>query len=223
VPEIHQVIRSKRKTIALVVQRDGTLIVRVPLRTPEKTIREIVTQKADWIAKAQAKMLANPPVAGTRQFVDGEKFLLMGAKYPLKVVKGQRASLTFEAGNLLLAEKARPRAREAFSLWYKRMAAMLLPGRVESLAKKHGFKPAKIRITSARTRWGSCSTSGTISLAWRLVMAPPEVIDYVIIHELAHLNVKNHSKAFWQAVAALLPDYKKHVAWLKKNGQNLDI
>lgn len=222
-PEIHQVIRSKRKTIALVVQRDGTLIVRVPLRTSEKTIREVVTQKADWIAKAQAKMLANPPIAGTRQFVDGEKFLLMGVKYPLKVVKGQRVSLTFEAGSLLLAEKARPRAREAFTLWYKRMAVMLLPGRVENLAEKHSFKPAKIRITSARTRWGSCSTSGTISLAWRLVMAPPEVIDYVIIHELAHLNVKNHSKAFWQAVAALLPDYKKHINWLKKNGQDLDI
>lgn len=222
-PEIDQIVRSKRKTIALVIQRDGALIVRAPLRMPEKAIREMVAQKADWIARAQAKMRANPPIAGTYKFIDGEKFLLMGARHPLKIVKNQRANLTFEAGTIFLAEKAHPRAREAFTLWYRKLAATLLPGRVEALARKHGFKPGKIRITSARTRWGSCSSTGTISLTWRLIMAPPEVIDYVIIHELAHLDIKNHSKTFWQAVAVLLPEYKTHLAWLKNNGQTLDI
>lgn len=220
-PEIDKIIRSKRKTIALVVQRDGSLIVRAPLRTPEKTIHELVEQKSDWITRSQDKMRRSQPAQ--RQFSEGETFPLMGKPYPLKIVKSQRASLNFESGKFLLAEKARPRASEAFTRWYRQMAELLLPGRVETLAKQHKFKPAKIRITSARTRWGSCSSTATISLTWRLVMAPPEVIDYIIIHELAHLKVKNHSKTFWDAVAALMPDYKKHAEWLKKHGQSLDI
>jgi len=220
-PEIDKIIRSKRKTIALVIQRDGSLIIRAPLRTPEKTIHELVEQKSDWITRSQDKMRRNQPAQ--RQFADGETFPLMGKPYPLKIVKSQRASLTFEGGTFLLAEKARPSAREAFTRWYRQMAGLLLPGRVETLAKQHKFKPAKIRITSARTRWGSCSSTGTISLTWRLVMAPPEVIDYIVVHELVHLKIKNHSKTFWDAVAALMPDYKEHAKWLKQHGQTLDI
>ena len=220
-PEIDKIIRSRRRTIALVIEGDGSLIVRAPLRASEKTIRELVAQKADWVARAQAKMRQNRPPE--RRFVAGEALPLMGQAHPLKIVQTQRASLAFENGVFLLAQKAQPRAREAFQLWYKKMAAVLLPARLETLAAKHNLHPKKVRISSARTRWGSCSTSGTISLTWRLVMAPPEVIDYVIVHELAHIKVKNHSKDFWNLVADLMPDYKKHLGWLKKHGQSLDI
>lgn len=220
-PEIDKIIRSRRRTIALVIEGDGSLIVRAPLRASEKTIRELVAQKADWVARAQAKMRQNRPPE--RRFVAGETLPLMGQAHPLKIVQTQRASLAFENGAFLLAQKAQPRAREAFQLWYKKMAAVLLPARLETLAVKHNLHPKKVRISSARTRWGSCSTSGTISLTWRLVMAPPEVIDYVIVHELVHIKVKNHSKDFWNLVADLMPDYKKHLGWLKKHGQSLDI
>ena len=220
-PEIDKIIRSRRKTIALVIEGDGSLIVRAPLLASEKNIRELVAQKADWVARAQAKMRQNRPPE--RRFVAGETLPLMGQAHPLKIVQSQRASLAFENGAFLLAQKAQPRAREAFHLWYKKMAAVLLPARLETLAAKHNLRPKKVRISSARTRWGSCSTSGTISLTWRLVMAPPEVIDYVIVHELAHIKVKNHSKNFWNLVAGLMPDYKKHLGWLKKHGQSLDI
>lgn len=220
-PTIDQIIRSNRKTIALVIQRDGALIVRAPLGTSEKRILELVEQKSAWIARGQAQMRQNLPAEP--QFSEGEKFLLLGQPHPLKIVKKQRPGLTFEAGTFLLAEKFQPSARALFALWYKKMAAILLPGRVESLAKKHNLQPQKIRITSARTRWGSCSSSGTISLTWRLVMAPPEVIDYVIVHELAHLKIKNHSQTFWRLVESLSPDYKTHLAWLKQNGRSLDI
>jgi predicted metal-dependent hydrolase len=220
-PEITKIIRTKRKTIALVIERDGSLIVRAPLRTPEKTIRELVQQKKDWIARGQQKMRQNQP--RERQFGEGDTLPLLGQQHPIKIVQRQRASLTFERGVFRLAEKAQPRAREAFSLWYKQMAAILLPARLEALAQKHNLRPKKVRISSARTRWGSCSTSGTISLTWRLVMAPPEVIDYVILHELAHIPHPNHSKDFWKAVAGLMPDYKKHLNWLKKHGKDLNL
>jgi predicted metal-dependent hydrolase len=220
-PEITKIIRTKRRTIALVIERDGSLIVRAPLRTSEKTIRELVQQKADWITRGQQKMRQNQP--REHQFREGDTLPLLGQQHPIKIVPRQRASLNLENGEFRLAEKAQPRAREAFALWYKQTAAILLPARLEALAKKHNLGPKKVRISSARTRWGSCSTSGTISLTWRLVMAPPEVIDYVIVHELAHIKHPNHSKDFWDTVAALMPDYKKHINWLKQHGQSLNL
>jgi predicted metal-dependent hydrolase len=94
---------------------------------------------------------------------------------------------------------------------------------VNLYAAQYGLRYEKIRITSAQTRWGSCSPKGTLSFTWRLVMAPLEVIDYVVIHELAHLRVKNHSKTFWAEVESMLPDYTRHVAWLRKNGKFLTL
>jgi hypothetical protein len=89
--------------------------------------------------------------------------------------------------------------------------------RVEWYAEEYGFEVKKIRISSARTRWGSYSQTGTLSLTWRLVMAPLDVIDYVVVHELCHLREMNHSKAFWEQVEAILPDYKQRRKWLKDN------
>jgi len=119
--------------------------------------------------------------------------------------------------------KSNAQGGQAFEQWYKAQALKVLSERVRYYAAKHGFQPGRIRISSARTRWGSCSSKGTLSFTWRLVMAPLEVIDYVVIHELVHLKVKNHSKTFWGSVAALMPDYKKYVAWLKKNGSFLTL
>ncbi len=91
------------------------------------------------------------------------------------------------------------------------------------LAAQHGFEYQRIRITSARTRWGSCSSRGTLSFTWRLVMASEDVIDYVIVHELVHLRIHNHSREFWTQVGLLMPDYKEKRLWLKKNASVLTL
>ncbi|MEM3513203.1 MAG: M48 family metallopeptidase, partial [Thermoplasmata archaeon] len=87
--------------------------------------------------------------------------------------------------------------------------------------EQFGFKPKKIKITSGKTRFGSCTSKGYINLSWRLVLAPPEIIDYVIVHELAHLKEPNHSKKFWAVVEKFIPDYKTKRKWLKENGHLL--
>jgi predicted metal-dependent hydrolase len=218
---VDQVIRSKRKTIAILVQCDGRVIVRAPLKAPEALIRQFVESKSGWI-NAKKAQLAQQPILAARQFKAGEKFPFLGQDYPLSVVTGQRAALRFERG-FFLNEKALPTAQLVFEKWYKAAALKVLTERVNALAAQHGFRYGKIRITSARTRWGSCSASGTLSFTWRLVLAPLEVVDYVVVHELAHLKIKNHSKAFWAAVAALMPDYKRRMAWLKANGKFLTL
>jgi predicted metal-dependent hydrolase len=221
--KVDQVIRTKRKTIAILIQRDGKVIVRAPLRTPERLITAFVESKSGWINEKKAlvqKQVAVP----TRQFANGEKFLLLGEEIQLRFVQAetQRGALILQ-DEFTLSTKAAPQAREIFEKWYKARALMVLTERVDHFAKKHGFHYEKLRITSARTRWGSCSSKGTLSFTWRLIMAPLAVVDYVVIHELAHLKIKNHSSVFWAEVARLMPTYKSHRDWLKKNGRFLTL
>ncbi len=214
--QIDEFIRAKRRTISIQIQPDGRLVVRAPLRVAEKTIRAFVESKADWIQRKQAEVAGRAP-ATVRQFREGESFLLLGREIPLRLAPSQRTGLTLKDA-FLLSPAALPNAAGVFEKWYKAYALQVLTERVQHYAAQHGFKPARLRITSARTRWGSCSTNGTLSFTWRLVMAPLDVVDYVVIHELVHLRVHNHSKDFWDAVAALMPDYKQRMAWLKTNG-----
>jgi predicted metal-dependent hydrolase len=153
--------------------------------------------------------------------VDGETFPFLGQSYPLTIVPRQRPAITFDGSTFRLAKSALPKAEDAFARWYKGQAASLLLERVLIYSRKHGFHYQKIRISSARSRWGSCSSSGMLSFTYRLVMAPPEVVDYVVVHELVHTQVKNHSKTFWRRVGEILPDYKVKLTWLKKNGRFL--
>jgi predicted metal-dependent hydrolase len=217
---IDRLVRSRRKTIALVIERDGNLTVRVPLKMAEVRIRAFVETHADWINKNQAKVRGSLPVSPKR-YVEGEKFLYLGKSYPLTIVPRQRSALTFTGEAFRMAKSASPKAAEFFLRWYKEQATLLLFERVLTLAKEHGFKYQKLRISSARTRWGSCSSLGTLSFTYRLVMAPPQVVDYVVLHELVHTQIRNHSKTFWNTLAELMPDYKQRLAWLKKNGKYL--
>jgi predicted metal-dependent hydrolase len=218
---IDKLIRTRRKSIALIVQRDGSVIVRAPLRTSEKLIRDFVESKAEWVIEKQeqAKKYADVPL---KLYENGETFLFLGQAYPLEIVSGQKILLSF-SDKFNLAKNAASKAELVFTQWYKTQAKRIMTERVKYYAGLYGFKYQKIRISSARTRWGSCSSKGTLSFTWRLVMAPLIVIDYVVIHELVHLKVKNHSRKFWLAVSEIMPDYKKHVEWLKKNGKFLNL
>jgi predicted metal-dependent hydrolase len=221
IPHIDQLIRSKRKTIAIIVQRDGKVIVRAPLNASERQIRQFVELKIGWILekKAQAQ---EQPLQTARQFTAGERFPYLGQEYALSVVSGPRAGLRFEGG-FSLNQNSQAEAALLFERWYKAAARKVLTERVRFYAQKFGLKYQTIRISSARTRWGSCSSRGALSFTWRLVMAPLEVVDYVVVHELAHLRVQNHSAAFWAEVAQMMPDFKRQRDWLKKNGRFLTL
>jgi predicted metal-dependent hydrolase len=217
--EVNQIIRSKRKTLALIVRPDGSLVVRAPLRTPEKSIQDFIEHHAEWIEKKQAEALAALPPA-PRQYVPGEMFMFLGNEYELEIVNGLKKPLTLEE-NFKLAESAQAHARLIFEGWYRAQANRILEERVRLYADQYGFQYKKIGITSARTRWGSCGSNGSLNFSWRLIMAPLEVVDYVVVHELSHTVFHNHSKRFWKKVETILPDYKERKKWLRKNGQGL--
>lgn len=217
--EAKQIIRTKRKTLALIVKSDGSLIVRAPLRAPEKSIREFIEKNARWIEKKQDEVLSAVPPS-PRQYAPGESFLYLGNPYLLEIVEEQKKALILEK-SFQLGGSAHKDPVQAFERWYRERAREILSERVKLYASQYGFQYKGIKITSARTRWGSCSSSGSLNFSWRVIMAPIEVVDYVIVHELVHTVFHNHSKRFWKKLETIVPRYKEHKKWLRKNGQQL--
>jgi len=217
-----KIIRSRRKSIALIVQRDGSLVVRAPLRTPEWQIEAVVKEKEAWIREKQEHNRRLWKEQAPRTFEGGEDFMFLGKSYRLRIVEQQKQALEFREGFYLRREAIR-RGRATFEKWYREQARQIFSERVELYARRHGMRYKSIRISGACTRWGSCGARGTLNFSWRLAMAPMEVIDYVVIHELAHLEEKNHSKRYWEKVERWMPDYKRRREWLKKNGGRLSF
>jgi predicted metal-dependent hydrolase len=216
------IIRSKRKTFALEVKRDGSLVVRAPLRATRAQVEALVSQKSDWIKSKQELVKSLYPPAPPREYVNGEGFLYLGQSYQLAMVDGAAEPLVL-SDQFNLARPALPDAQAVFKAWYRQQAFDVISRRVEWYASLNGFVYQQVKISNARMRWGSCSPTGALSFSWRLVMAPLRVIDYVVVHELVHLQVKNHSRDFWGKVKTHMPDYREQVAWLKQNGYRLTL
>lgn len=220
---IEQIIRTNRKTIALQITEDGALIVRAPFSVSDETIMRVIYKHRDWIKEKKKQMEARDPKFVPKEFVNGEGFLFLGRYYRLQIVDNQEEPLKFENNRFLLSKEALPKAKEVFIDWYKKMAYEKISERVEWYASLSGIKYKKVNITNAQKRWGSCSPNGNLNFSWRLIMAPLSVIDYVVVHELAHIEIKNHSKAFWNKVKVLMPNYEKCKEWLKLNGYLLRL
>lgn len=217
-----QIIRSNRKSFGLEVKPDGRLIVRAPQSASQAQIKAVVAQKADWIAKTRARLTAHSVQYLPKTFTPGEKFWYLGEQYPLHLINRQRPPLDLN-GTFNLSRLAHSQAREVFIAWYREETRQITHSLIEAYQKQYGFKVNQVRITSARTRWGSCSGKGNLNFTYRLCMAPLSVVEYVVVHELVHLKVPNHSRAFWAEVARINPTYQKSRAWLKKHGYLLTL
>ena len=220
--KIDQLVRSRRKTIALVVTPEGKLVVRAPLRATKAQIQQAIDRHAEWIQTKQQAALLLLSQRPAQKYQDGEKFWYLGERYSLGISPSAKKSLSL-SDQFVLDQSALPRAAAVFTAWYQEQARQVIGERVLLYAAQTGYQVGRIRIGSARTRWGSCSSRGTLSFTWRLVMAPLPVIDYVVLHELVHLEHHNHSRAFWGRLAQLDPDYKEHQAWLKQHAAQLTL
>ena len=202
------------------INSDAVLIVRAPFNTSEKNINKVVLKYKVRLEKTQKEVQLRNLKFNKKEFVNGERFLYLGNYYNLKLVDNPEILLDFK-DEFLLSKKYFLRAKDVFIYWYKRRAYEKISQRVEWYAQKNGFEYNKINITNAKKRWGSCSHQGNLSFSWRLIMASLPIINSVVVHELVHLEVKNHSKTFWNKVGNLDPEYKEHKSWLKNNGHLL--
>ncbi|MDI6744249.1 MAG: SprT family zinc-dependent metalloprotease [Thermodesulfovibrionales bacterium] len=220
--KIDKIIRSKRRTIALEVARDASLVVRAPYRTPLYFIEKVVFKKRFWIKEKQEFVRNRYEKIVLKEFVSGEGFLYLGNTYKLEFVDISDISIEFN-NNFQISRKYSDTAKELLIAWYKEQAYHKISERVDRYASMTGLKYTEVKISDAQKRWGSCSAKGNLNFSWRLIMAPLRVIDYVVVHELAHLEEKNHSKKFWNKIKIMMPDYEHYKDWLKENRHLLVI
>lgn len=218
----YKLIRSRRRTISIQIENDASISVRAPLYMPKFFITGFVNSKQNWILKKQKQIIKYTPLV-QNNFLDGDEYLYLGKTYTLNITNNVRAKLLF-TDSFELSESLRPKAKELFEKWYKQKAIEYFEVSLNELSNKINVKYRKLHLSGGMRRWGSYSpSSGTVSLSWRLIMAPKEVIDYVIIHELCHIIQPNHSKRFWDAVAHYDINYKKNIIWLKNYGRTMTI
>lgn len=218
--KIDKLLRSHRKTIGLEITHDARLIVRAPYSVSENSIRRLIHQKILWIQSKQEFYKQRQAKTVVRKFLPGEEFLFLGQVHTLTVVEDLSKAVVMDGG-LKISSIVLGNARDHLECWYKAAALEHMTRRVEFYAGAHGLKYASIKVGDAVTRWGSCGYKDTLNFTWRLIMAPPRVVDYVVVHELMHLKQKNHSCRFWAEVVRVIPDYKEDERWLRKNGHLL--
>ena len=197
------------------------LEVVAPARMPLAELDRILLNKSSWIGRHTALPGAEAPVR-LQPLGNGSKLRYLGVEHKLRVHVNGSAGNVRIAGGEILAEvpPGGPEVvKEVLEDWYKKMARKVIGEKVNKLS--NGRKVGRVCIRDQKTRWGSCSAKGNLSFNWRLIMAPPRVIDYLVIHELTHLDQPDHSKKFWNKVAARCPDYEEREAWLKTHGLGL--
>lgn len=207
-PKIDELIRSTRKSISLSITREGRLVVRAPKRASMAVIEEAVKKRSDWILEKLQQSLERLDRFPVHTYAEGDTFLFLGKNLTLHY--SMNAKKPFAAGSMLFVPAAkREKAGQAVEAWYKEQARVHFAARLEYFSAAMGVKYTSLRLSSATARWGSCGVNGSINLAWRLIAAPDWAVDYVMVHELAHILRRDHSAAFWAEVGNVLPDYKK--------------
>ena len=213
--------RSKRKTIAIHITKSAEVEVRAPMKMPKKDINKFVQSKEGWIETHLTKRERLNDEKSVFELNYGDMVTLCGKQYPIAVKNGNRAgfdpgSSPGQAPSFYIPPGLTPEAIKGTVIKiYKSMAKRIINEKVAEYAKLMNAAPTAIRITSAKTRWGSCSGKNSVNFSWRLIMADDDVIDYVVVHELAHIKEHNHSSRFWAVVESVLPDYKASKRKLK--------
>jgi hypothetical protein len=220
----YEIVRSqKRKKLTITVERDRTVIVRAPETTSEQTVHRLVDGKRQWIfekLRHPQKYRERPPAPG-KEVVNGESAPYLGRDYRIELTDTPSGKVEFDR-QFLVPPVHQAKRRAVLRDWYIERAEEKILTRVEYHARELGVKFRASRIVDNLYQWGSCTPGDNVHFNWRLIKAPMFVIDYVIIHELAHLLEANHTTVFWSIIRAKTPTMEKAKTWLRENGQLLE-
>jgi len=221
-----EVIRTGRRKTAEIRVDEGSVSIRVPMRTSMGRIDELLHTKGEWILKKLSRQEHILPVE-PRAYVSGEEFCYLGSGYRLEVQCGPFAPVKMFHGCLRVrvpGGSTHPHlVRNALVRWYKQRAYDKLNQMVEQVSHQVGVLPAKVEVRNFKARWGSCSSTGVVQFNWRIMLAPARMVEYVVVHELCHLLQHNHSKAYWREVERVMPDYRECREWFKSHGWSLHV
>ncbi|MDD3214572.1 MAG: SprT family zinc-dependent metalloprotease [Eubacteriales bacterium] len=208
----YKLVRSSRKTLALSMDRAGALTVRAPYYAAQAQIDAFVQEKQSWVHKTRAHMASLPP-REKLSLADGAGLPYLGQKLAIRLADIRQVK---QDSDILLVPSAAP---EAAVTWLEAQARRELQEHSACLSRNLGIGYTSFRLTRAKGRWGSMSSRRTLSLNRALILCPPDIIDYVVVHELCHIPHPDHSKAFWAHVERCMPDYRIRRDWLKAHSE----
>ena len=214
----YKIVRSKRKTLALTIDSEAQLVVRAPMKLGEDVIKDFIRKKKKWIIDKQRQVMDYATKQSAFILEDGENVLYFGKSYA--VLRRDTSEIAIEGNFLIVPETM---TLDGFAAWMKEQGNDIIRERVDYYANLLGVKYSSIKMSEATRRWGSCGTGNTLNFAWRLVMCPQSVIDYVVVHELSHITYKDHSAKFWTRVATVIPSYKEAQDWLRLNRKLMEV
>lgn len=222
------VVFKERKTMSIEVEPSGEVNVISPLGVTEKDILKKVKSKAKWIVQKQYDTKFINVNKINREAVNGESYMYLGRNYSLLldinddikdiVVKLYRGKFIVETNT-----KDQGKIKLALENWYREKTLLRVNERVNYFKQYFNMLPKDIKVKEQKKRWASCTSSNELLFNWRCSMAPANILDYIVVHEMCHMMYKDHSKEFWDKVAAIMPDYEVRKEWLRNNGIKLDI
>lgn len=218
----------ERKTTDIIIERNGVVVVRPPADYTPEQVDAIVESKRMWIYRNLAEWRDLNATAVVREWVNGETFLYLGRSYRLSLVNSQDSDLMLKEGRFCLNRElidngGTESAKKAFEQYYTNKGLQRIKQRVQYSAPKVGVQPTSVKVRDMGYRWAACNKDNALAFHWKCMMAPPKIIDYIIVHELCHIHHRNHTDAFWNEVDKVMPDFHERKEWLRKNGANLDL
>jgi hypothetical protein len=226
----------RRQTIGISIPRQGAPLVAAPVGCRRAVLERAVRGKLAWVRRTRGARAAHPQLPPQRPYVAGQTFPYLGRRYRLVLSDddggggsghrpagersgsgrpGSGTALVLRQGRFVLPSGLAADGREHLVAWYRRRAEIHIGARVAHFAALTGVTPAAVTVKEMRSRWGSCTSHGRVSFHWGLVLLPPAIVDYVVVHELAHLRELNHGPRFWRLVEEIVPDYHARRAWLR--------
>ncbi|RRI02306.1 M48 family peptidase [Mesorhizobium tamadayense] len=225
----HVMRSERRKTVGLTVERDASLVAHLPKDADIGQVGELIRTRLVWVHQklASHKDIGRETVFRRPEFIDGEGFHFLGKHYRLKLIDVDPAgpptpTVRFHGDRLLFRREQVTAGDKRIAQHYTRAAHAYLNDTVNRWKTIVGVDPARyVQVMDLGFRWASCGSEGTLNFHWRIMQLPPQVIDYVAVHELSHLKVRDHSPVFWAEVARVLPTYTQHRKWLHERGGEL--
>ncbi|PKM51623.1 MAG: M48 family peptidase [Firmicutes bacterium HGW-Firmicutes-7] len=221
-------IYKKRKTIGIYIDIYGHIEVRVPKDTKEERVRQLLEDKWAWVLKKTEEMKLRTAGHKEKVYDHGETFLYLGNVYPIQILSDiniKKDYVLFEQDKLYIYVKQHEveRIKQALKRFYFQQCKLLVEARIRAYQSNFKLKPRAIRISDNKSTWGTCDSKQQLTFNWKLAMAPLEVIDYIVVHEMCHMVHLNHDRSFWRLVGKLLPDYEERQNWLAQSSWKMIV
>ena len=211
-----------RRTLEITVDRGGELILSAPPGVTEATLREFVQRKRMWVYQQLARQDALPHQAPIKAFVDGEGFAYLGRHYRLRLVPEADAAVKLVSGRFVMPKALARDGRQHLIRWYCERAKPWLWGKAQDYAARMEVNPVGLRVQDLGFRWGSCGKGDQLYFHWKTILLPAQIAEYVVVHEMAHLDEPHHTPEFWLRVERAMPDFERRKLWLGERGVEVE-